>query len=197
MRNVRPIDVQAVRRSAEPLPPRICRLRARLNDFAAWDQILFTLHSLARIPSLKPIHVRRFSPLDATQLFKPVNRAITEQRSGVQFPAPPADPVDPDKVKGRSLFHFGAFFSKEARQQDYLTGRLDGVELILKMLQDKAGTGSTMTEEEEQEEGRAIKVLACDAYKAVVAAERMGAEPLPRDLLDFVRDNIAEAWAKI
>ncbi|WNG93350.1 patatin-like protein [Mycobacterium sp. ITM-2016-00318] len=90
--------------------------------FALWDGLLFPTISLSELPQLSPIPVAQFSPLTATAL-KP--------------PSKEGDPK-PTKLKGIPVHHFAAFFAAEARENDYLWGRLDGAELILQMLTDVA-----------------------------------------------------------
>ena len=55
---------------------------------------------------------------------------------------PPVDKGEttPVKLKGIPVHHFAAFFQAEYRENDYLWGRLDGAELILRMLYDVAKT---------------------------------------------------------
>ena len=44
--------------------------------------------------------------------------------------------VAPTKLKGIPVSHFAGFFSAKSRENDYLWGRLDAAELILRLLQD-------------------------------------------------------------
>ena len=80
----------------------------RFVGFPVWDALLFPVQSLSRLPLFNPIHATRFSPVDATAL-----KAST-----------------PTKLEGVATHHFGAFFTLERRQNDYLWGRLDGAELL-------------------------------------------------------------------
>ena len=45
-------------------------------------------------------------------------------------------PLDPDKPKldGVGIMHFGAFFNRAGRENDYLWGRLDGAERLIGIL---------------------------------------------------------------
>jgi patatin-related protein len=94
------------------------RLLSRYLAFPVWDTLIFPIISLARLPQLSPIGVSRFSPLDAQAL----------------------QPVDDDKDQGRHklrgtvLAHFGGFFEEGWRENDYLWGRLDGVEMVMNLL---------------------------------------------------------------
>ena len=44
------------------------------------------------------------------------------------------------KVEGTRVHHFYAFFSREARENDYLWGRLDAAEQLVRLLLDSAGS---------------------------------------------------------
>ena len=87
-------------------------LLARYVGFPLWDGIIFPTVSLAELPQFTPIGVSQFSPLTATALRTPAG----------------------GKLKGVSLHHFGAFLDPDWRENDYLWGRLDAAELILRTL---------------------------------------------------------------
>lgn len=86
-------------------------LLSRYLGFPLWDALIFPTIALARLPQFTPITVSQYSPLAATAL-----------------------PWKKPKLKGVSLHHFGAFVAAEWRENDYLWGRLDAVELILRTL---------------------------------------------------------------
>jgi patatin-related protein len=92
------------------------QLVGRYIGFPLWDALLFPVQALARLPLLNPVRASRFSPRDAGALKPP--------------------PKMKDKLEGVATHHFGAFFELERRQNDYLWGRLDAAELILKLLRD-------------------------------------------------------------
>jgi patatin-related protein len=94
----------------------------RYLGFALWDGILFPTISLSELPQLSGIPVAQFSPTNATALTPPPDKGGT---NGV-------------KLKGIPVHHFAAFFQAKYRENDYLWGRLDGAELILRMLSDVA-----------------------------------------------------------
>jgi patatin-related protein len=94
----------------------------RYLGFALWDGMLFPTISLSELPQLSPIPVTQFSPLTATALKPPADKGETK----------------PVKLKGIPVHHFAAFFQAKYRENDYLWGRLDGAELILRMLSDVA-----------------------------------------------------------
>jgi patatin-related protein len=107
-------------------------LLSRYVGFPVWDSLIFPVVSLARLPQLNPVSVQRFSPLDATCL-----RAVNAD--GTLKPDPTA------KLDGVAISHFGAFFDKSWRENDYLWGRLDGAELALRLLSRQSGTDLDLT----------------------------------------------------
>lgn len=94
--------------------------------FPLWDGLIFPTVALARLPQYSPIGVSQFSPLLAGALVPPDVRA--GERAGS------SDPPGSAKLKGNALAHFSAFLKAEWRENDYLWGRLDAAELILRML---------------------------------------------------------------
>jgi patatin-related protein len=107
-------------------------LLGRYVGFPVWDSLIFPVIALAKLPQLTPVTVQRFSPLDATCL-----QAVDSQ--GV----PKADPSA--KLDGVSISHFGAFFDKSWRENDYLWGRLDGAELAMRLLSRQSGSDLDLT----------------------------------------------------
>ncbi len=87
-------------------------LLSRYLGFPLWDALIFPTVAFSALPQFTPITVSQFSPLTASAL-----------------PTP-----DGGKLKGVSLHHFGGFIDAAWRENDYLWGRLDAVELILRML---------------------------------------------------------------
>lgn len=85
--------------------------------FGQWDRLLYPYMRIGGGGELRPIKVVRVSPEDANIL-------------GFGNAA--------GKLGGAKFAHFGAFFSREARERDYLWGRLDGLERILTVLRGKA-----------------------------------------------------------
>ena len=86
----------------------------RFVGFPLWDTTIFTLLSLTDIQQFSAIRIARFSPDGASRL--------SAAGSG--------------KLQGTGIHHFGAFFSRKARENDYLWGRLDGAEQLLGLLGD-------------------------------------------------------------
>jgi patatin-related protein len=97
-------------------------LLGRYLGFPMWDGIIFPTISLAELPQFTPIGVSQFSPLAASALPTPTG----------------------GKLKGVTLHHFGAFLDARWRENDYLWGRLDAAELILRTLHE----GQVATPEE-------------------------------------------------
>jgi patatin-related protein len=107
-------------------------LLGRYVGFPVWDSIIFPVIALAKLPQLTPVTVQRFSPLDATCL-----QAVDSQGTLK------ADPSA--KLDGVSISHFGAFFDKSWRENDYLWGRLDGAELAIRLLSRQSGSDLDLT----------------------------------------------------
>ena len=98
--------------TAQWAEPRRRDLVVRYLGFPIWDVLLYPIQSLTQIGEGDDIDVVRFSPSESTQL-----------------PAPDGKPLE-----GVKLGHFGAFFSREARENDYLRGRLDAAEQLTRLL---------------------------------------------------------------
>lgn len=104
-------------RGAAALPPEVASdLRARYLGFPFWDAATYPARALSDVAELDEVSVVRVSPLDATRL---VEAAAAS-----------------DKLAGVSFGHFGAFFRRSWRENDYLWGRLDGAERLLWLLGD-------------------------------------------------------------
>ncbi len=90
----------------------------RYVGFPLWDAQLYPLQSGVGGGERDAVDVMRMSPLDATLL---------------------SQEGDPPKLDGIACGHFGAFFARSSRENDYLVGRLDGAErLIALLLEDPA-----------------------------------------------------------
>lgn len=95
--------------------------------FPLWDGLIFPTVALARLPQYSPIAVSQFSPLLAGALVPP---DFAERDTA----GDPSDTAGAAKLKGNAMAHFSAFLKAEWRENDYLWGRLDATELILRML---------------------------------------------------------------
>jgi hypothetical protein len=96
-------------------------LAARYLGFPLWDALIFPTVAFAQLPQFSPIATRQLSPLAATALPTPAG----------------------GKLKGVSLHHFGGFVDATWRENDYLWGRLDGAELVLRLLRSAVGAHSS------------------------------------------------------
>ncbi len=85
----------------------------RYFGFPFWDVLLYPIQALCDVGERDKVEVVRLSPHDATLL---------------------APPAGERKVKGAARHHFGAFFSRPDRENDYLWGRLDGAEQLIRLL---------------------------------------------------------------
>ena len=86
--------------------------------FPVWDALTFPAMHVADIRELSEVQVMRFSPNDADEL----------RQGGAE-----------QKLRGIRYGHFGAFMKRAWRENDYLWGRLDGVEHALKLLNPPGG----------------------------------------------------------
>jgi patatin-related protein len=79
--------------------------------FPLWDISIFPLLASSHVQQFSPVRMTRISPVDATSLCG-----------------------DKAKLRGIPLHHFAAFLNRASRENDYLWGRLDAVECLLKLL---------------------------------------------------------------
>jgi hypothetical protein len=82
----------------------------RLEKFDSYDASTLPITSLADLPQLTPIRTSRFSPADVETLDKA------------------------HKLKGLRLGHFGGFFHRQWRKEDYLWGRLTAAEQVVRLI---------------------------------------------------------------
>ena len=102
--------------TADWTPARRRDLIVRYIGFPMWDVLLYPVQELSQIGEGDAIEVVRVSPHEATLL-----------------PVP-----EGGKVEGKREHHFYAFFSREARENDYLWGRLDAAEQLVRLLLDSS-----------------------------------------------------------
>jgi hypothetical protein len=86
-----------------------------------------------------------------------------------------------EKLRGAPLGHFAAFFSREARENDYLWGRLDAAERLLHLLLNDAAAGPG--------DAPSSPVYG-RAFAAIVADEEPHLHTVP-DLLRALRASLA------
>jgi len=120
--------------------------------FAFWDVLTFPLVGWREQDEFNQIKVDRISPEDAPLL----------RRLGV-----------PTRLRGRELNHFGAFFSRRDRENDYLLGRLHACDRLIDLVLDAAGRPKVD-----------VEGLKRRAFRAVLETERArlgaGCEALDR-----------------
>jgi hypothetical protein len=130
-------------------------LLVRYLGFPVWDVLLYPVQVLSPVGERDAIDVVRMSPHEATVLG-----------------TPPAQ-----KVQGRQLNHFYAFFHRSARENDYLWGRLDGAEHLVRLLLESTGSAQPLQ--------RWCK----DAFAAVLEEEK-DALPTAGATLDRLRAGV-------
>ena len=139
-------------------PQQRLELLGRYVGFPLWDGIIFPTIALSELPQFTPIGISQFSPLTASVLESPTGGA---------------------KLEGIGLAHFRGFLDATWRENDYLWGRLDAAELVLRTVL-QAGRGSTQVRpdvplvatERQQALDSAGGGLLLDALDAVLAAEQ-------------------------
>jgi patatin-related protein len=94
-------------------------LLIRYLAFPIWDSMLYPLQALSDVAERDEVRIARMSPADST-LLEPVHEEAKTGKGG--------------KVLGAGLGHAYAFFSRRAREHDYLWGRLDAAERIVGLL---------------------------------------------------------------
>lgn len=91
-------------------------IRRAYEQFPYWDVLLYPIRKASETAELDRVQVMRLSPYETSMLSE----------------------KGPAKLEGIKAGHFGAFFSREARENDYLWGRLDAAEWIVRTLLDGA-----------------------------------------------------------
>lgn len=92
-------------------------LVVRYLGFPIWDVLLYPVQALSQVGEGDDIRVTRVSPREASLL----------------------TPSELPKVQGSRRGHFYAFFHRQAREHDYLWGRLDAAEELIGLLFQAAG----------------------------------------------------------
>lgn len=124
-------------------------LLSRFLGFPLWDGLIFPTIALSDLPQFTPIDVAQFSP-----------RAALALRTDGST-----------RLKGVTLHHFGAFAKEQWRENDYLWGRLDAAELVLRTLRE-TGTGAYDTIPLSKDEARAAAGPRLrEALAAILASE--------------------------
>ncbi|HJR71279.1 MAG TPA: patatin-like protein [Gammaproteobacteria bacterium] len=128
--------------------------------FPFWDVLTFSVTSWRDLGEFDEIRVDRISPEDA--------RTLT--RGARTFP-----------LSGTAFMHFGAFFSRAFRENDYLLGRLHAIDRLIDIVCDSAGREALA--------GLDVPALKRRAFEQVLRAEQAH--------LPNVRSLIDELWAEL
>jgi patatin-related protein len=111
------LDEALVRITASWKPWARNELLTRHLGFAFWDIILYPIQAVSGVNERDYVEVMRFSPFES-------NVVATSKEK---------------QLKGVTLGHFGAFFSRPGRENDYLWGRLDTAERLIVLLSTPPG----------------------------------------------------------
>lgn len=131
--------------SAIALPEAVRReLLAAYIGFAFWDVLTFPLANWRDLGEFDEIRVDRISPEDCATIRAGGAKAV---------------------LKGIEFGHFGAFFSRSHRENDYLWGRLHGAERLIDLVFDAARL-------EAAHEALDLKALKKRAFAVILEAER-------------------------
>lgn len=140
-------------------PPIAGALLTRYLGFPYWDVLTYPMEALSGVRERDHIETVRLSPVDVSLL-----SAEGEQ-----------------KLEGVSLAHFGAFFSRKGRENDYLWGRLDAAErLVALLLDDPSSRGLSPPE-----------MAACRPAFEAILTDESGLQSV-QDLLERLRRRVAE-----
>jgi len=152
-----------VERLTEELPEDArADIRAHYLGFPYWDATVYPARALSDVGELDEVQVVRVSPLDTHRLVEPVVNGV---------------PAAKAKLRGVALGHFGAFFKRSWRENDYLWGRLDGAERLLWLIGDTS------------------EAAAKEAFAAIAADESPSltkARPLLRRVEQYVQGDQVE-----
>jgi patatin-related protein len=149
-------------------------IRAHYLGFPYWDSTTYPARALSDVAELDEVQVVRVSPLDTHRLSPPAANG--------------GPPTAASKLHGVALGHFGAFFRRSWRENDYLWGRLDGAERLLWLIGDttdesaKAAFAAIVAEEGPKLRKaaglvRRVQQYAADGAAGEAAAGRPGASP--------------------
>jgi hypothetical protein len=109
------------------------RFRSRFDFFERWDRVVYPIQRAFQVGEHDVVTLARMSPLDATLLAPP--GGDPEER----------DSFYKNKLKGTRFNHFGAFLEPAWRQGDYLWGRLDAAERLVRLLVNDPKDSETVT----------------------------------------------------
>ena len=87
----------------------------RYLGFPIWDVLLYPIQSAAQLGEADTIHVARMSPRES-------------------------DLLTGGRIEGIAFHHFYAFFNRQARENDYLWGRLHAAEQLVGLVVEASGS---------------------------------------------------------
>jgi patatin-related protein len=155
-------------------------LLTRYLGFPFWDVLVYPLQDTSGVAERDHVEVYRMSPQDVHLLEPREEKKLEEWKK--------------KKLEGMRLFHFGAFFDRPGRERDYLWGRLDAVERLVKLLLDARPEPRSIAsppEPEAPELARTRLARQCKpAFEAILADEE-AALPQAAGLIGDVREIIA------
>lgn len=130
--------------------------------FAYWDPLTFSSANWREAEEYDEIRVHRISPEDADTIRKGGARAT---------------------LKGLDFGHFGAFFSRKRRENDYLWGRLHAADRLVDLVMDAAA---------KQGAAPALDVIAVKKrlFESILACEEDNLSKIP-DTLAQIRKEVA------
>ena len=129
--------------------------------FPFWDILTYSVTSWRDLGEFDEIRVDRISPEDAR----------TVARGG-------------HRLKGTQFMHFGAFFSRAFRENDYLLGRLQAIDRLIDIVCDSAGREALV--------GVDVQALKRQAFEHVLRREEARL-PHVRPLVDALRSELCSA----
>jgi hypothetical protein len=129
--------------------------------FPFWDILTYSVTSWRDLGEFDEIRVDRISPEDAR----------TVARGG-------------HRLKGTQFMHFGAFFSRAFRENDYLLGRLQAIDRLIDIVCDSAGREALA--------GVDVQALKRQAFELVLHREEPHL-PHVRSLVDELRAELCGA----
>jgi len=131
--------------------------------FPFWDVLTLSVTSWRDLGEFDEIRVDRISPEDARTL---------------------ARTKDPPALRGTAFMHFGAFFSRAFRENDYLLGRLQGIDRLIDIVCDSAGAAALAQID--------VAALKRRAFDLVLRAEEAHL-PRARELIERLRAELVDA----
>jgi patatin-related protein len=157
-------------------------LLTRYLGFPFWDILVFPLQDTSGVDERDHVEVYRMSPLDV-DLLVPPDKNKKKRKKWKQ-----------EKLAGMRLFHFGAFFDRPGRERDYLWGRLDAAERLVKLLLDarpEPRTIASSSAPEVPEVSREVLAAECKPVFEAILTDEVGHLPHARCLVKKLRKILA------